>query len=86
MGELAQVARRHYAFVAYSLLFGGVAVIARALPLYLGLLVCAEALLSITLFAAVKARAIRLPVLACLVIVACWLAARHNVGGWFVNV
>jgi len=86
MGELAQVAQRHYAFIAYSLAFGGIAIFLRSLPLYLGLLVCAEALLSVTFFAAVKARAIRLPVLACLVIFVCWLASRHNVGGWFVNV
>jgi len=86
MGELARVARRHYSFVGYSLLFGGISVFARSLPLYLGMLVCAEALLSITFFAAVRARTIRLPVLACLVIFACWLAARHNMGGWFVNV
>jgi hypothetical protein len=85
MGDLARVARRHYGFVAYSLAFGCVAVFARSLPLYLGMLVCAEALLSITFFAAVKARIIRLPVLACLIIFACWLAARHNVGGWFVH-
>ena len=48
MGELSAVAQRQYAYVCYSALFGAVAVKAGFLPLYLGLLVLAEVLLSIS--------------------------------------
>ena len=50
-GELARVARRHYAFFAYSCLFAGAALLVKSLIIYLGLLVVAELILAVTFFA-----------------------------------
>ncbi len=95
-GDLAAVAWRHYAFVAYSLLFGVIALLCHSLPLYLGFLVAAEILLSITFFVSGKAQralaegragmaAIRLAALTSTAIILFWFMAHHNMEGWFVG-
>jgi len=48
MGQLAQTARRQYAYFLYSALFAASAVILRSLDVYLALLVVAEILLAIS--------------------------------------
>ncbi len=86
-GDLAWVAKRHYGFICYSLIFGGLALFLGSMPLYLALLVLSEVLLSGSFFRGSNAGlgAIRLAGFACVMICACWLMIRHNIGGWFGN-
>ena len=51
IGQLAVMARRQYAYLAYSSVFAGAAFITRSLPVYLGLLVVAEITLSLSFMA-----------------------------------
>jgi len=95
-GELAWVARRHYGFIAYALLFGAISLLLKSLPVYLALLVAAEMLLSITFFAPGSAKtilsasqsgtaAIRLAASTSVVICLLWLLSHNNAGGWFLG-
>jgi hypothetical protein len=54
IGQLGQMARRQYAYVLYSTVFAGAALMTKMLPMYLGLLVIAEIALSTTFLAREK--------------------------------
>ncbi len=94
-GQLAWVARRHYGFIAYSLLFAGLSLLVKSLPIYLSLLVCAEVLLSISFFGVrsgnvtvsggcVGTRSIRLAALMTGLILLVWLTIHNDFGGFFL--
>ncbi len=94
VGELAWIARRHYAYVIYCAVFAGVVTQVKWLPLYLGMLVVSEVVLSCSFMlpgikdnVAFPIRAGRRGILAALAGSICvlllWFAARHDLGGIF---
>jgi hypothetical protein len=82
MGELAQVARRHYAFVIYSCVFAGASLLIRSFPAYLTMLVTAETILSVSFLKPARA-GLRVAAGGALAVSVLWFAAQRNLGGAF---
>jgi hypothetical protein len=94
VGELAWIARRHWAYVIYSALFALFASQAKWLPLYLTMLAISEILLSASFLRPVTTKAMAFGVeagrrglvagfLGSTVVLLLWLAARWNLGHIF---
>jgi hypothetical protein len=97
IGQLAPMARRQYAYVLYSALFAGAALITRKLSWYLGLLVIAELALSMTFMVwqriggatgyQTKAgyRGLKASFAGAAVVLGLWLAVRHSSSHLFLG-
>ncbi len=97
IGQLAPMARRQYAYVLYSALFAGAALITRKLGWYLGLLVTAEVALSMTFMAWQKIggatgyqtraglRGLKASFAGAAVVLGLWMAVRHSTSHLFLG-
>lgn len=93
-GWLAWVARRHYAFAVYSAAFAGCCLLVKSTPVYLGCLVAAEILLSVTFFIPGKEKtplsgthsgsaAMQAAALGSILIISLWKVSGPGVVGFF---
>jgi hypothetical protein len=97
IGQLAMSARRQYAYLAYSALFAMAALIVRSLDVYLGLLVVAEIVLSMSFLggqyiagdkshrSTVGRRAMMIAFASSALIYALWSIVRHAAGPTFTS-
>jgi hypothetical protein len=95
-GQLAPIARRHWAYVAYAAVFAAIALKTRTLPLYLLMLLASELLLALSFTlpvwsngACIATRSVRSQVsqaalAGSLIVIILWAAAQWNIGGIFV--
>ena len=97
VGDLAWIARRHYAYVVYSAVFSALALAVKWLPLYLIVLALSEILLSVTFMlpswrntlrvrTAAGQRGVAVALLGSVAVMATWLAAKANLGNVFEDV